>query len=454
MSFLADLTMLLLGLYVAILWWNNRGDFLFSPAGVQCAYLALYVALPTVVLHELEMPVNAGLGTAFYIENDCLTAIVLSLAGLIVGCLLAGQAAAHSVVPVDDLSSPSRQRMLQLLLAAAALLTLIFLAKNRENLSALTTVSSLFDPGRYDEIQEFKVQAMYGAFYLLQGLNQIIPFVALFLLAQSYRLGSRRKRRWAIALFTIDAVLLFATGALWVAFAGLLMAVLVRNYLKPPRRAELLAWMGGLVLIVLISYAYKRGATSLEDNNSHDQNLAIMGLLGERFSAGARQLQFVLDTFPQPSPYEYGFTYVRDAIGMIPSPVKRLFFREEYWGGYNGYIFYGMYGYFGGTAQIPLIGEFYSNFGMFGVFAGSTFYGYLLQRICRKLRGRSLNSITGVVFTITAGYRLAEATVEGLGDRFMVSVLWILILYLLLAWLSSPTAERRPLPLPAGDSPH
>ena len=439
------LTVALLLVYAFVLLRRNRGSVLRSPAGIHFAYLTLYVIVPVLILHEVGAPVRAGRGRPFFIEDSCLLALDIALLGLTLGCMLARKPAEgrapKQLNPVDDLSAAPRRWTLGFLSGLSLLLPLIFAAKNFESLVTLVSFSSLFDPDRYSEIQGFKTDALYGANYLLQGLNHIIPFVALFLLAQSYRLRTRRERAWASSLIVFDVLILFATGALWVAFATVLMAVMVRNYFKTPTRKDAVASVAALVLLVLVSYALKRGATSLEEKPD-DQTPAIVGLLGERFSAGARQLQFVLDTFPNPAPYEYGLTYLRDGIGMIPSPVKRLFFREEYWGGYNGYLFYWMYGYFGGTAQIPLIGEFYSNFGSFGVFAGSMVYAYWLQRISDRLRWRNLRNLSSVVFLVTIGYRMAEATVEGLGDRLMVSLLWTAIIYVLFFYLDLPLPDR------------
>jgi hypothetical protein len=69
-------------------------------------------------------------------------------------------------------------------------------------------------------------------------------------------------------------------------------------------------------------------------------------------------------------------------------------------------------------------------------------YAYGLQRISDRLRWRNLRNLSSVVFLVTIGYRMAEATVEGLGDRLMVSLLWTAIIYVLFFYLDLPLPDR------------
>jgi oligosaccharide repeat unit polymerase len=234
-------------------------------------------------------------------------------------------------------------------------------------------------------------------------------------------------------MIAIDTVFLFSIGALWVAFATLVMAVMVRNYFRPVNAKRLV--VGGLFLatIVTASVGLKHGLVSLE-NADDSESVQIFDLVGQRFSSGAATLQVALDTFPKVASYQYGATYVRDVVGLVPSPVKRQFFPESWWGGFNGYFFGLMFGFSGGTTQIPIIGEFYANFGLIGIFVCSVLYGAFLQHLSNVVRQRSVRRLSSVVLIVALGYRFAEATVEGMGDRFMVSCVWAVIFVVAYYW--------------------
>src|SRR5439155_11573791 len=55
------------------------------------------------------------------------------------------------------------------------------------------------------------------------------------------------------------------------------------------------------------------------------------------------------------------------AISLIPSPLKRNFFPQNYWVDFNGYLYQRLYSHEGGTTTDTIFGEFYANFGFAGV---------------------------------------------------------------------------------------
>src|ERR1022692_4756014 len=116
----------------------------------------------------------------------------------------------------------------------------------------------------------------------------------------------------------------------------------------------------------------------------------------QRMTSGAGTMQLILETYPGRRTYEYGMTYVRDALSLIPSPIKRNFIAESWWGGFNGFVSYSC-GYYKATAQVPVMGEFYANFGMIGVLFGSVCYGMGLQKLSNCLRLRSIGKASLVV---------------------------------------------------------
>jgi oligosaccharide repeat unit polymerase len=421
-------TSALLIFYLFLLIWLNKGNFLFSPAGVHFAYLALYIAVPAIVLSATgTMVLVGGAGAMYSIGTRCLEAIDLAIVGFAVGAVAAGRAdqSPRQVRGFNDLEGEG----FIFLLGLSAVLTLTFVASNFEAIRSLVSIQALFDPEHYLEVQAFKTEAMFGATYLLQGVNQIIPFVALFILAKSYAENSVKQRRFAVGLIVADAVFEIALGGLWVGFAAVLLAVLVRNYFRPYRAKQVLALAAALIIFVAGTLGLKHGLSAFESQKEAGSDIELMAIIGHRFSAGAGQLEFTLDTFPSRVPYEMGFTYLHDALAMIPSPIKRQFITPAYWGGFNGFMYEQLYREAGGTAQIPIMGEFYANFGLIGVVAGSILYGFCIQKASNALSVRGLVHLSSVVILVILGYRLAEATVEGAGDRFMVSLAWAAILF-------------------------
>lgn len=445
MSLLSTLTLAVLIGYGFISWKLNRGEFVFSPAGIHLAYLTLYVVLPAVALYELGVP--HMLAAPVFVTATVLRAIIVGTIGFAAGARLVGRARLAKAARIQN---NLRGNKFRLFLFVSAVLSFIFLLENWGSIVSLNSIQALADPDHYAAVQEFKTDALYGATYLLQGAYQVVPFVALFYLAKHY--SGERKLYWyaAIVLIAADTVFLLALGALWVAFATILMALLVRHYFRPIRPKQIIVVALILVLIVIGSLSLKHGLSSVDANGDGKSSL-IFVLLGERFSSGAATLQVALDTFPRVSGFEYGTGYLRDVVGLIPSPIKRQLLPPDWWGGFNGFFFRLMFGFPGGTTQIPIIGEFYANFGMPGIFVCSVFYGAFLQYLSNLVRRRSMKRLTSVVLTIVLGYRLAEATVEGVGDRFMVSCLWAVIFIVVYSWYPAPKAK--PAGRLTGDSP-
>jgi oligosaccharide repeat unit polymerase len=398
----------------------NKGGFLFSPSGVHLAYLMLYVVIPAVTLYVYDLQHSFGHGISFYISDKGLFAILLSVVGFAGGALITGKAKKKQLPLRCDLY----RRSFAFFSFLAVLLTLVFVARNVRSLGALNSPSALSDPEHYAMMQEWKAEAMYGSTYLLQGVHNIFPFIALFFLARHYCGEGKKCRNWAAVLIIMDVVVEFALGGLWVGFALLVMALMLKQYFRPATNIQMIAAGTVLSLVVFGSLLLKFGGSSMETDDEDTVQLA--GMAGQRFASGAATIELMLETYPRYRGYEYGLTYVRDAVSLIPSPIKRQFLPESWWGGFNGLVSSDL-GFYGGTGQVPVMGEFYANFGMAGVLVGSVAYGTALQKLSNVLRCHALKRASTAVFIAVLGYRLAEATVEGVGGRFPVSCLWIAI---------------------------
>jgi oligosaccharide repeat unit polymerase len=428
MTGLSVLTLGALVLYVLVLRRLNVGGFVLSPAGIQTVYLAFYLVIPAVALYESGLP--HLLSEPVYISARVLTAAILGLISCLVGACIAGRRKARSAVLQNNLKG--NRFILYLVLTGA--ITAAFLLMNWGSLSAINDWQSLLDPDRYALVQEFKVATLNGSNYLLQGANQIIPFIVLFYFGK-YFCGERKAYFLAaVLLLAVNTIFLFSIGALWVAFAPFIMVLMLRQYFRPANLRQIA--LAGLLLasIVVGSMILKHGAMSVEGADEDLQSSPIIGLIGQRFASGAATLQVAFDTFPSVASYEYGTSYVRDFVGLIPSPLKHRILPPDWWGGFNGYFFGLIYGFPGGTTQIPIMGEFYANFGFVGIPICCVLYGFCLQSLSNILREHSIKQLSSLVIVTVLAYRLAEATVEGIGDRFMVSCVWAMAFQLTYAW--------------------
>ncbi len=407
--------------YTLLLWKMNPGGFIFSPSAVHLAYLTLYVVVPAVSLYAYDAPHSFG-GESYFISPGTLSAILLAIAGFAAGALLTGS----GKMPQASLKPDLHGRKFAALLSVALVSTAVFAIKNLAFMESLNSFRALGDPEHYAVVQELKADATFGSTYLLQGVHHIIPILALLFLAKFY-CGEVRFGKWAVALVAFDFAFELASGGLWVALSCPLMVVMARQYFRPATGKQIV--LAGTILVLLVAglFVVKFGSSSLETDDQ--DNLQLLGMVGQRMTSGAGTVQLILEKYPHIRDYEYGMSYVHDALSLIPSPIKRNFIAEKWWGGFNGFISYSN-GYYKATAQVPLMAEFYANFGMMGIWFGSVLYGVGLQKLSNCLRARSLSKASAVVWLVVLGYRLAEATVEGLGGRFCVSCLWLAIFLL------------------------
>jgi len=415
------LLILALLLYAFLLWKVNAGGFIFSPSAVHLAYLTLYVVVPAVSLYAYDAAHTFG-GESYFISPRTLSAILLAIAGFGAGALLAGR----GKTPQARLKPDLYGRRFAALLLVALVSTAVFAVKNLTFMESLNSFRAIGDPEHYAVVQELKANATFGSNYLLQGVHHIIPIVALLFLVKFY-CGEARFGKWAIALVVFDFAFELASGGLWVALSCPLMVVLARQYFRPATAKQVVMAATLLVLTVAGLFVVKFGSSSLETDDQ--DNVQLVGMVGQRMTSGAGTVELILEKYPRVRDYEYGMSYVHDALSLIPSPIKRNFIAEKWWGGFNGFISYSN-GYYKATAQVPLMAEFYANFGMMGILFGSVLYGMGLQALSNRLRWRAITRASGVVWLVVLGYRLAEATVEGLGGRFCVACLWLAIFVL------------------------
>jgi hypothetical protein len=423
---LIAVTLFLLIGYLTLLRRLNRGSSVFTPVGVHAAFMTCGIAIPALYIYLVEPWCQAGV-LYFFVGTDLLWALDLALLFLALGAAaatLSGGARSRRSKVSDDVPRPK----LYWIIAGALLLTVFFFLSNlnlyRDLIRNVWSSTDVFDL-----IQGTRIEALYGSTWAVQGLTRILPVVIVILACEWYARGDRSAGALALGLLAIDFSALSLVGIRGTQICVLLQLAMVRNYFVPFSGRRVLLYAAGIVTVLVLGTATKFGFGFSANSILFSE---VLGHVAGRISLGAVHLQYVLSLFPHQLNFRNGMTYVQDFISLIPSPIKRQLLPSQYWVDFNGYLYQRMYAYDGGTTTDTIVGEAYANFGYPGIALGCFWYGFALQRLSTHFaRGGSKTTSTAAL-AIVLGFYLAQSTIEGLGETFFVTVLWVAILYAIL----------------------
>ncbi|PYV99630.1 MAG: hypothetical protein DMG89_07140 [Acidobacteria bacterium] len=438
------LTLAILFCYLLILKIINKESFFFTPIGVHAGFLAFGVVIPAVYVYRYEPVFEAGL---LYLSANSRLLLCLNLALI---CLILGAVTASgwgsSLVARTPLGDDVRLGKVWVVLAAAAGLTALFFYSNAELYGTLLT--QIWDTTDvFSLVQSTRVAALYGSTYAIQGVTRIAPVVILLLLAKWYTGSSRGARRLALVLVGLDFICLFLVGIRATQICVLLQLGLMRNYFKPFRSFRIVLYAAAICALLVAGTALKFGFGFSQSEILFSE---VLTHAAERVSLGAKHLQYILALFPGETNHRLGMTYLQDAVSLIPSPLKRNFFPQNYWVDFNGYLYQRLYSHEGGTTTDTIFGEFYANFGFAGVVLGSFLYSFALQRLSMAFTQQKWRQSSKIAMAIFLSYYLAQSTIEGVGETFFVAALWAALLYAflfpgrVLQGLSLIPARQRP----------
>lgn len=419
-------TLFLLAGYLALLRHLNRGSSVFTPMGIHAAFLTCGIVIPALYVYALEPWCQVGV-MYFFADRNLLCALDLALLFLGLGAWAAhltadsrvGQASVADDIPIKKTYG---------IVVGALLLTVFFFLTNldlyRDLVRDIWTSTDVFDL-----IQNTRIDALYGATYAIQGLTRVLPIVIVILFCKWYAQGDRSARTLALVLLTVDFACLSLVGIRATQICVLLQIAMVRNYFVPFSSKRVLLYAAGMGAMLVAGTAVKFGFGFSASGVLFTE---VLGHVAGRISAGALHLQYVLLLFPRELDYKHGMTYVQDLVSLIPSPIKRTIFPPEYWVDFNGYLYQRIFAYDGGTTTETILGEMYANFGYTGIGVGSFSFGFVLQRLSLHFAHRAWKTTSATAISICLAFYLAQSTIEGLGETFFVTVLWVVILYTIL----------------------
>lgn len=219
-----------------------------------------------------------------------------------------------------------------------------------------------------DDLENGRVTAMTGNGLLL-WLGSLIWLSVYMLYEQGFINGKYKKS--TILMFTISAAFSILLGFRSALVNPILVMFFMRNKKKEISISKMIALAIVLFVFVGVYKAIRSGGGSLFDS-----------LLNE-FKVSSVNLNNILDTFPQRVDFQMGSTYLLDFWTLIDDniPGTTMWLKNALKLSFSG-----------GGVTPTLIGEFYMNWGMFGVLIGMTLSGFFFKGIERAYRNPN-NSI-------------------------------------------------------------
>lgn len=156
---------------------------------------------------------------------------------------------------------------------------------------------------------------------------------------------------------------------------------------------------------LLFLYLYELMREGSFSNTIFDIN-TIFDMITENAYVGIINIRYILNAFPTSHPFLYGYGYLINIIMLKPGPDLDFTLTLKEMLGLS----------FGGGGVTPtLIGEFYLNFGMFGVFLGMFFSGILLEKIEKMYNDSNMYYIPAFfmvefVIAVRSGFANIEIT--------------------------------------------
>jgi len=210
--------------------------------------------------------------------------------------------------------------------------------------------------------------------------------VILFLLIYLWRMGPRSWPKFvAVSGVVVTSTILLSFGGRTWLFEAALTAIILRHYLYKRYKLRTLAIAATLVFVGIGVYGYVRDTSLVE---------ALRGGVGQSFLAKAGIPSGVV-------PFAYGYLYVRypvatfrDVVTVVPSQVPYQYGRLTFQpfdtllpGRHTSsdYFFKEILGseFIGAGQPATLLGTFYGDFGVGGIFVGMLLYGLLLAKTYR-----------------------------------------------------------------------
>jgi oligosaccharide repeat unit polymerase len=211
--------------------------------------------------------------------------------------------------------------------------------------------------------------------YKVTGLSNSVfelfwPVACVALYAKTVRSKSWKTGVVTFLLTLVTAVLYSLLGHRYASLQLLLTLFIAYSFLrnKPAGLGTYLRWIA-IFAGIFVGVQYLRsyaGGTPL------DPNLLVDITTRRLFLVGSRTLNFIFNNFPDSYDFYYGLTYIRR--------IRNLVHFDDKMPSIGYFLYQGVTGHkTPGYDPVSLLGEFYINFGLFGIIGGMTLYGFFLE---------------------------------------------------------------------------
>lgn len=210
--------------------------------------------------------------------------------------------------------------------------------------------------------------------YRGQGYVDQVRMVALPYIVPCFVLWARgqKKRRWHVlaGVAACPAILfLMATGQRHPVIAFLLAsAILAYIVSSPATHKKILGIFFAVGFVIFFAMTFMLGRYTHTDKLGSDLLMVFLGIWNRIIYSNAYGTIALFDLFPNPEPFRWGMTWLRDLQGFLPGPYVA----------FSSWLYRRLYGTVG-TAAPMCFGEMYVNFGLWGIVAGSACMGVVLQ---------------------------------------------------------------------------
>lgn len=214
-----------------------------------------------------------------------------------------------------------------------------------------------------------------------------------------------RSRKYFLAVeVVISSLLSLALGFR----SALIDAVLVLLFMKNTKQrisSRTICVIGLILLGVVLVYGVAR--------DGHVSIMAVGDKLANELRVNSVNLNNIFETFPSKHPFQMGGTYLINLKMLMPGPDIdfTLWLKEALSLSFSG-----------GGVTPTIVGEFYINWGWFGIVIGMTIFGMLCNILNRYYQASS----SCLIPSLLLGY-LRSIITGGIANVFLILVMYIVI---------------------------
>jgi len=219
-------------------------------------------------------------------------------------------------------------------------------------------------------VETARVEATRGGGYFWLGISILLPFVCLIFIGKALAYKSKKITVQSALFFLITSLIMFFTATkdlipfflLWIVFFFQFYSGRINKklLLVPFISLAIAIAMAGFTMSHKLEVGYNKGFFSF-----------ALEMFSQRvFFAVVNVVHFIVENFPEKYPFLLGYSYWMNLRAALPGA-------DIGFGGWINMEAFNM----GGGATVPMIAEFYANFGELGAYSGMLLAGFIVQSI-------------------------------------------------------------------------